>query len=85
MSQKVDFSVACDKKRSKQKINYMTLKISMVGIQECIVEIEKDCFEGPFQRELMFFCDPSFTRQKGRYFPFIQSCEKGCNVTCFRD
>lgn len=23
----------------------MTLKINMVGIQECIVEIEKDCFE----------------------------------------
>lgn len=63
----------------------MTLKINVVGIQECIVETEKDCFEGPFQRELMFFCDPSFSREKGRYFPFIQSCEKGCNVTCFRD
>ena len=32
-------------KRSNQKISYMTLKINMVGIQECIVEIEKDCFE----------------------------------------
>lgn len=32
----------------------MTLKINMVGIQECIVEIEKECFEGPFQREVLW-------------------------------